>query len=80
MSLSLQRTVRQERGSFFVDGIGDSKSSDVQYALEGVRMRRFRSMELTAGMAVLRGFNRDFRSDATSVSAILRARVPLVGN
>lgn len=76
-SVSFQRTVRQERGHFYVDGADDPKGSDVQYGLEGVRMRRFHTIEVTAGVALIHGVNRDFRSDATNVSALLRARVPL---
>jgi hypothetical protein len=76
-AFSLNRVVRQERGDFYADGSADPKSSDVQYALEASRMRRLRKLEVTAGMAVVYGLNRNFRKDATNVSAVLRARVPL---
>ncbi len=76
-AFSLHRTVRQERGSFYAGGTYDPKSSDVQYALEAVRMRRFQGIEVTAGFTLIHGFNRNFRNDATNVSALLGARVPL---
>lgn len=76
-AFSLHRSVRQERGTFFINGAEDMKNPDVQYALEGVRGHRFQSIEVTAGLALIHGFNRDFRKDATNVSALLRARVPL---
>lgn len=77
VTLSLQRTVRQQRGTYFLDGVEVPKSSDVQYVLEGVRMRRFRRADVTAGVAVIHGLNRNFREDVTSFSVVLRARMPL---
>lgn len=46
-AFSLRRTVRQERGAFFIDGTENPKSTDTQYALDGVLMRRFQRVELT---------------------------------
>lgn len=77
LALSLQRTVRQQRGTYFLDGVEDPESSDVQYVLEGSRMRRFRRADVTAGLAVIHGLNRNFRDDVTSFSLVLKARVPL---
>lgn len=76
-TVGFRRIVRQERGSFFADGTEDQRNSDVQYAFEGARMRKFRSMELTAELTFIHEFNRDFRKDATGVSAFLRARIPV---
>lgn len=76
-AFSLRRTVRQERGSFYLGGAEDPKSSDVQYALEGIQMRRFQSIEVTAELALVQGLNRNFGKDVTNVSAVLRARLPL---
>lgn len=76
-SYSLNRTVRQDRGRFFTDGTEEPSSSDVQYALELFRMTRLRNTELGTGLALIHEFNRDFRGDATGVSAFLSARVPL---
>lgn len=76
-SLSLQRTVRQQRGATHNTGVPVPRASDVQYALEAVRMRRLERVELTAGLALIHGFNRNFAEDATSVSIILGATVPL---
>jgi hypothetical protein len=76
-SLALHRAVRQETGSFFQDGIEDPNSSDVQYSLEGTRMRRLRGIDVTTGVALVHGFNRNFDGDATNISAQLDVRVPL---
>lgn len=76
-AFSLQRTVRQQRGRVHVGGTEDPQSSDVQYALEAAKMRRIRSVEITVGLSLIHQFARNFREDATSVSAVLRARVPL---
>lgn len=76
-SLSLHRTVRQQRGNFHVTGVSSPRLSDVQYALEAVGMRRLKRIEVTGGLALIRGLDRNFTQDASSVSLVLRARVPL---
>lgn len=76
-ALSLHRTVRQELSDFYLDGDEDAKSIDVQYALEGMRMRRLRSVELSTEVALVRGLNRNFQKDVTSISALVRVLVPL---
>lgn len=76
-SVALHRVVRRQNGNFFVTGTVTPGSSDVQYALEGERSRRFRGLELTARIALIHEFNRDFRADATSASLGLGARIPL---
>jgi hypothetical protein len=76
-SVALHRVVRQQRGTFHLTGVSDPDASDVQYALEGERLRRFRGIELTARIALIHEFNRDFGADATSASLGLGARIPL---
>lgn len=76
-ALSFSRTLRQEKGNYYIDGGVDPQGSDVQYVLRGVRMRRLKHLELTAELAFVHELNRDFRDDATSLSARLGARVPL---
>lgn len=76
-SLALHRTVRQERGGVHLGGTVDPNSSDIQYALEAERTRRYRGIEFTAGGALIRGLNRDFRRDYMGFSATLRAKIPI---
>lgn len=76
-SFALHREVREERGTFYGGGADGPKSSHVQYALDVQRMRRFRKVELTAGVALIAELNRDFARDAMSASAVLGARVPI---
>lgn len=77
MSVALHRLVRADRSSFFVGNERDPKSSDVQYSLDAEWLRRLRRIDVTTGLALIHNLNRDFRRDATSISAVLRARVPL---
>lgn len=75
-AFSLERTVRRDRGTFFLDAAEHAGSSDVQYAFQGTSMRRLRRIELLMAVAVVHGFDRDFRKDASNVSILWSARVP----
>lgn len=75
-SIGLHRVVRQQRGAFYLGGPADPANSDIQYAIEVTRMHKFNRIELTGELAVVHGFNRNFRGDATNMSSRLHARIP----
>lgn len=76
-TVALHRAVRRNRGSFFGSGVVDPRSAEVHYTIEAARMRRVRGMAVTAGLGLTHALNRDFRSDATNLSALVSARIPL---
>lgn len=75
-TLRLSRVVRQQWGGLEPGRAVDQRSSDVEYSLEALRMRRFRLMEATAGITLAHEFNRNFQSDATNASVVFGIRVP----
>lgn len=76
-SVTARRIVRQERGTFHETGIEDTRPSDVLYALEAEAMRHVRSVEVTAGAALMRNLNRNFSDGAWNLSTFVRAQLPL---
>jgi len=71
---SWSRVVRQENGNYTVLGVRSPRSMDVSHAL-GFEMSRFmRGFDLTGGLTFVYEFNRDFRSDATNLNALLGVR------
>lgn len=75
-SVALHRIVRQERGLFHEGPQSDSRSSDVQYALEAERTRNYSNVGVTLGLALIHNFNRNFTKDVTGGSIFLRTVVP----
>ena len=73
-TFSVTRTVRREKGTFYIDGIPRPHTSDVQYSF-GVEQTRFLSrVELTTGAALVREFSRNFASDAWNLNLLLGLR------
>lgn len=71
---SWSRIVRRENGNYLFAGIRSPRSMDVSHAL-GFEMSRFmRGFDVTGGMTVVYELNRDFRSDATNLNALLGVR------
>jgi hypothetical protein len=71
---SWTRIVRRESGDYTLLGIRNPRSIDVSHALGFERSTVISDFEVTTGLTLVREFNRDFRSDATNVNAILSAR------
>ena len=71
VSIEWERRVRRENGTFYSTGLVDPKSTDVWHALRAERTKFFQSFDITGGLAMVREFNRDFRSDASNFNATL---------
>jgi hypothetical protein len=76
-SVALNRIVRMERGNFFTGGPVDPRAIDVQYALQGEKLRRLGRSDVTLGATLIREFNRDFADDAWSMSLNAKVRLHL---
>lgn len=73
-TVSLTRTVRRERGTFYVDGVQQPHTSDVQMSL-GIERTRFRSrVEVTTGATLVREFGRNFSTDAWNLNLLFGLR------
>jgi hypothetical protein len=68
------RIVRRENGDYTLVGIRNPRSIDVSHALGFERSAVMSDFEITTGLTLVREFNRDFKSDATNVNAIVSAR------
>ena len=66
-----RRIVRAQRGNFAETGIRDPNASDVLHSLGAEHARPWRQFRLTAGLEVMREFNRNFGDDAGNVSALV---------
>jgi len=73
-SYTLTRTVRQEDGAFYINGVQNPKSSDVQVGLGAERARYFSHLEVTTGANLIRELNRDFRMNTWNLNAIVGIR------
>jgi hypothetical protein len=74
---SWHRIVNQENGNFAALGIQAPRSIDVSHAL-GFEMTRFMGpFDLNGGLTLVRDFNRNFKSDATNLNAIVGVRYNL---
>jgi hypothetical protein len=73
-SVTWQRVVSQESGTFYNYGVLNPRSSDVSHSLAVERVVFLRSFDLTSGVTVTREFNRDFTNDAWNLNALLLAR------
>lgn len=76
-TISLERNVRQEDGTFYYSGVVDPRSNDVSQALKFERVKFLRSIDLTAGGAMVREFDRNFTNDAWNLNATVTARYHL---
>jgi hypothetical protein len=73
-TLSLTRTVRQDDGIFYLNGVIRPKSTDVQYGLGAERTHFFQRLDLTTGGTLVREFNRDFVADAWNLNLQIAVR------
>jgi hypothetical protein len=73
-SWTLTRTVRQEDGTFYINGVQNPRSSDVQVSLGAERVHYVSRLELSAGANLVREINRDFSRSTWNLNAIIGAR------
>jgi hypothetical protein len=73
-SYTITRIVRQEDGTFYVNGIQKPMSSDVQIGLGAERVRYLSHLELSTGANLIRELNRDFTTNTWNVNAIVSIR------
>ncbi len=71
---SWTRIVRRENGDYTFLGIRNPRSIDVSHALGFERSSVMQGFEVTTGLKLVHEFNRDFKSDATNVNAMLGVR------
>jgi hypothetical protein len=74
-SIIWTRTIREQNGNFHVTGVTDSRSNDVQNALTFAHGRNFGHSEITAGVTLVREFNRDLRADAWNMNIVVGFRL-----
>lgn len=73
-TVSWTRIVRQENGNYTLLGVRAPRSIDVSHAV-GLEASTFMSeFEFTYGVTLVRELNRDFKSDATNINALLGLR------
>ncbi|MDB4871635.1 MAG: hypothetical protein JWL97_2639 [Gemmatimonadales bacterium] len=77
LSLGWTRTIREQKGDFYLTGITDPRASDVQNALTLMRTRYWGSAAVTTGLTVVREFNRDLRADAWNTNLAIDLRFGL---
>jgi len=66
--------VRQEDGIFYVNGVQNPQSSDVQVGLGAERVRYLSHLELSTGANLIRELNRDFKTNTWNLNAIVGIR------
>lgn len=64
-------------GTFYYNGIVNSRSIDVSHATRLERVMFLSSMDITSGATLVREFNRDFRLDTWNLNALIEARFRL---
>ena len=72
ISINWTRTIREQTGTFFSNGVTDPRANDVQNALTFSRARYLGRGELTTGVTMVREFNRDLQADAWNVNLLGR--------
>ena len=72
------RIIREQNGSFYITGVTDPRANDVQNALTLARMRYVGNGEFTAGVTIVREFNRDLQGDAWNMNLAVGYRMGLV--
>ena len=76
-SIVWTRTIREQNGSFYATGIADPRANDVQNAITLARSMLLGSGEFTAGLTLVREFNRDLVSDAWNTNLLFGYRVEI---
>jgi len=77
LSIDWTRTIRAQRGTFYLNGVNDPHSNDVANAVGVVRTRFVGRGELMTGLTVVREYNRDFERNAWNLNLDLGFRVGL---
>lgn len=73
-TLSFMRAVKRENGSFFLNGVQNPRSNDVQLSLGAEQVRFLSRVELTTGATLVRELNRNFEADAWNLNALIGVR------
>ena len=76
-SIGWTRTIRGQIGSFYTTGVTNPRANDVQNALTLERMRELGKGEFTAGVTMVREFDRDFQADAWNMNLTVGLRLRL---
>jgi hypothetical protein len=76
-SIGWTRTIREQNGSFYITGVTDPRANDVQNAVTFVRTRYLGRGEFTAGVTIVREFNRNLQGDAWNTNLLLGYRMGL---
>lgn len=71
---TLTRTVRQENGTFCINGVQNPMGDDVQIGLGAESVCHLSHVELSTGANLIRELNRDFKTDTWSLNAIIGIR------
>ena len=69
-TISLTRTVRQEDGTFFINGVDNPNLSDVLYGLGFEQTRFFSRVDVRSGGTIVRELNRDFTGDVWNLNLL----------
>ena len=73
-TLSWERKIQRENGTFYVTGESNTKSLDVWHAFRGERTQFFRNVDVTGGFSLVKEFNREFGDDAWNFNTTLSAQ------
>jgi hypothetical protein len=78
ISINWTRTIREQVGTFFSNGVTDPRADDVQNALTFSRARYVGRGELTTGVTIVHELNRDLQADAWNVNLLVGYRRSLM--
>lgn len=78
-SISWTRTIRAQNGNFYITGVSNPRSNDIQNALTFARMRYLGSAELTTNATLVREFDRNFEADAWNINFLVGVRLRSLG-
>ena len=70
ITIAWTRTIRAQRGTFYIDGETDPYADDVQHALTFTKSRYVGRGEFTTGFTVVREYNRDFEANAWNMNLV----------
>jgi len=75
ISISWTRTIREQAGTFFTNGVTGTHTNDVQHALTFSRARHVGKGELTTGVTMVHELNRDLQADAWNMNLLVGFRL-----
>lgn len=79
-SIAWTRTIREQDGAFYITGVTDPRSNDIQNALTLTRARYLWNGEFTTSLTLVREFDRDLRADASNINLTVGYRFQVVRN